>query len=352
MNGNILLPGIQGRPGCTVIERADNARRLMYLDTWYLEGFCESEAPANKLGDNLLFWYAKAVVTTLAASGCLSKESKDEGSNEGNYEDKNEGNNEGKNENKNENKNEGIVEGKESTLHNHNKKNSIQRQKKILILGLGAGVLPAFIQKYFPHIHIDVCEINQSVVDASIHGFGLKENSIHIFVEDCLNMVKRLTHSNQEYDGVICDVYGDGGMPRVLCDIYFLQHLKKLVAKRNGIVLLNCGFEMDHYSVVVNNFNWIFGIKNSKQFGHPDEENRVLVGDLASTSALHVSPSDPEWKEKVEQVIRPDLFTLFLIQKMDEDKAMYYMTFLDQFGICANDSLSVNATKIQFANRK
>ena len=63
----------------------------------------------------------------------------------------------------------------------------MQRQKKILILGLGAGVLPAFLQKYFPHIHIDVCEINQSVVDASIHGFGLKENSIHIFVEDCLN---------------------------------------------------------------------------------------------------------------------------------------------------------------------
>ena len=308
MNGNILLPGIQGRPGCTVIERADNERHLMYLGTYYLEGFCESEAPKNQLGHDLLFWYAKAVISTLAASGCLANS------------------------------------------------NGTHR---ILILGLGAGVLPAFIQKYFPHVHVDVCEINQSVVDASINGFGLVEDSVHVYVEDCLNMVKRLARANEEYDSIICDVYGDGGMPRKLCDIYFLQHLKKLVIKRKGIVLLNCGHEMDHYTVMVNNFKWIFGSKNTQQFGHPDEENRVLVGNILnklnlgnSNNVSIVLPSEAEWKERVENVIDSELFSLFLIQQIDEEKQMYYMTFLDQFGICANDSLSVNATKIQFATKQ
>ena len=42
----IIHAGLRGRPAVTVIERADSQRRLMYLGTFYLEGFCESEASA------------------------------------------------------------------------------------------------------------------------------------------------------------------------------------------------------------------------------------------------------------------------------------------------------------------
>jgi spermidine synthase len=318
---NILLSGIHGRPSVIVIERSDTQRRLMYLGTFYLEGFCESEAEARQLGRTLFFWYAKAVVSTIAAHGCLTPPSPSPS----------------------------------LSL------SSIEK-KKILILGLGAGVLPAFIERYFPHVEIDVCEINQSVVDASINGFGLKHLAMNIYIDDCFKLVKKLLSSNERhYDGIVCDVYGDGGMPRKLCDIVFLGCLKKLIFQKNGIVVLNCGHEMDHYSVIVNNFNWIFGNNNCYQFGHPDEENRLLVGTVSSHNNNNKSgdddtivhtPSNSQWKDCVKNVIHSSLFEIFLIQKInlnDTMKNLYYMTFLDQFGICANDSLSVNASKLQDA---
>ena len=127
---HVLLSGVSGRPAVTVIERVDNERRLMYLGSWYLEGFCESEAPANKLGHELLFWYAKCVVASLSTA----------------------------------------LSSPVPPTTSSKSPPTTMKKKKILILGLGAGVLPAFLQRNFPHVSVDVCEINQGVVDASIHG--------------------------------------------------------------------------------------------------------------------------------------------------------------------------------------
>jgi hypothetical protein len=200
---NILLSGIRGRPAVTVIERADTNRCLMYLGTFYLEGFCESEAIAHQLGHQLLFWYAKCVVSVLAASQCLIALTLPGGGSGGSS-----GSGGGNKEHKT------LSE----TKAKDNNVSLTPKKKKILILGLGAGVLPAFVQKYFPDVCVDVCEINQGVVEGAVHGFGLQEHSVTVYVEDCLNFVKRLVANNEEYDAVVCDVYGDGiGMPRTLC---------------------------------------------------------------------------------------------------------------------------------------
>jgi len=155
-------------------------------------------------------------------------------------------------------------------------------------------------------------------------------------------------------------------------DVFFLQKLKRLVQQRKGTVVLNCGYEMDYYEVLVNNFNWVFQPRNNgcfRTFGHPDEENRVLVGH--TTKKVYDSKT---WKKNVSDVIDAKLFQIFLIQQVNltgngsaggggkygEDDGgsgggkheMYYLTFMDSFGICAADSLSVNATKLQYATKE
>jgi len=334
---HVLLSGVSGRPAVTVIERADNERRLMYLGSWYLEGFCESEAPANKLGHELLFWYAKCVVASLStallssapAPQCAPESPPPPPPSPPPS-------------------TSSIINcdtTKEQTMTMKKNKN----KKKILILGLGAGVLPAFLQRNFPHVSVDVCEINQGVVDASIHGFGMEEKTVTIYVDNCLNLVQRMCQENAEYDAVVCDVYGDGGMPRDLCDIQFLKNMRSLVIQRSGIVLLNCGHEMDDFDALVKNFQWIFRTNTFRHFGHPDEENRILVGETRTDGP---PPNDPQWQKNVENVISTDLFSLFLIHKLSVTDEMYYMTFVDHNGICAADSLSVNATKLQYATKK
>lgn len=47
--------------------------------------------------------------------------------------------------------------------------------KRVLILGLGGGVLPLLIRHYFPSVIIDVVEIDQTVIDLALDFFGLAE---------------------------------------------------------------------------------------------------------------------------------------------------------------------------------
>ena len=73
--------------------------------------------------------------------------------------------------------------------------------------------------------------------------------------------------------------------------------------------MLNCGYEMDYYDVLVNNFNWVFQPRNNdcfRTFGHPDEENRVLVGH--TTKKVYDSKT---WKKNVSDVIDAKLFQIF-----------------------------------------
>ena len=332
----IVHPNIRGRPAVTVIERADSQRRLMYLGTFYLEGFCESEASRGKLGKELLFWYAKAVVAALAGANTVSGP-----------------------------------------------------RRRILILGLGAGVLPAFIQTHFPNVRCDVCEIHGGVVEAARQGFGLmdsvyqndgrdqsasgKDNEppssshfssrIRVFVADCRDLIKTMIRSGVTYDAVVSDVYGDCGMPRCLCDVEYMISMRKLVEARKGTVIVNCGNEMADFDVLRSNFQWTFR-NHTVELGHPDEENHILVGTCSSAltsdvcnsdsclkeDRLPLLPSDSEWKDRVNSLIPPHMFSLFLVRKV-ADPAMFFVTFMDNHGICAADSLSQNATKLQYATK-
>ena len=46
----------------------------MTIGTWYLEGFVESGSDHNKnLGDTVILWYARTMISCIAGSGHLKK---------------------------------------------------------------------------------------------------------------------------------------------------------------------------------------------------------------------------------------------------------------------------------------
>ena len=304
--------GVHGRPPVTVIERADSHRRLMHLGTFYLEGFCESEAGRGKLGHELLFWYAKAVIAALAGAGVLRC-------------------------------NPDLAAAAPAKCH--------QQQRRVLVLGLGAGVLPACLQCNFPEVDCDVCEIHEGVVHAAREGFGLNDlcgERLTVQVANCLHLVRGMVAQGREYDAVVCDVYGDGGMPRRLCDVDFVCNLRKLVQARRGSVVVNCGNEMELFDLLRNNFRWAFKRCTITEFGHPDEENHLLTASMGDAGSM--LPSSHEWKHRVERTVPSHLFQLFLAQQVRD--GLFFVTFLDAAGICAADSLSVGARKLQYANEE
>ena len=182
---------------------------------------------------------------------------------------------------------------------------------------------------------------------------------LHVHIADCRDLIKRFIREGREYDAVVSDVYGDGGMPQCLCDVDYIINMRRLVEARKGTVIVNCGNEMDDFDVLRNNFRWTFR-NHTVELGHPDEENHIMVGSCASVPGVEKNrkdgecqallPSDSAWKERVTKLIPTHLFSLFLVQKV-ADPAMYFVTWIDTHGICAADSLAQNATKLQFATK-
>ena len=145
------LPKISGSEAITVIQRDDNKRKLMTIGTWYLEGFVESEVDFDKnLGDTVILWYARTIVSGIAGAGHLAK-----------------------------------CDGHDCS---------------ILIMGLGAGSIPSFLRSHYSHIRsIDVVEWSAAVLRGAKEGFGYADDDvIHTYISEAVEWTsqraKRVQH--------------------------------------------------------------------------------------------------------------------------------------------------------------
>src|SRR5688572_5636343 len=48
--------------------------------------------------------------------------------------------------------------------------------RRVLIVGLGGGALPAFLRKHFPEAHVTAVELDPAVIDVARRFFGFKED--------------------------------------------------------------------------------------------------------------------------------------------------------------------------------
>ena len=63
---------------------------------------------------------------------------------------------------------------------------SKSKVNRVLILGLGGGILPILIRHYFPSVVIDVVEIDETVIELATDFFGLAEQMIDGHLNVCL----------------------------------------------------------------------------------------------------------------------------------------------------------------------
>ena len=82
--------------------------------------------------------------------------------------------------------------------------------KSILFLGLGAGSLVKYINKYFDIPRVDVVELLPDVVGISKKHFGLHESDkINITIDTAINYLKA---NESKYDIVFVDIFNASGM--------------------------------------------------------------------------------------------------------------------------------------------
>jgi len=107
----------------------------------------------------------------------------------------------------------------------------------VVIVGGGGGVVPMIFAKSYPHLSIDVVEIDPVVVDAAEKWFGLTPGpSLRVHVQDGRMFIH---NSKDKYDLIILDAYTAGGrIPFHLTTKEFLSDVRDHLRPR-GIALMN-----------------------------------------------------------------------------------------------------------------
>lgn len=109
-------------------------------------------------------------------------------------------------------------------------------EERMLVVGLGGGVVPTFLRRRMPALRIDAVELNPVVVDVARSHFGFREDArlkAHVgdgrrFVEQC----------RDRYDVVLLDAFGPESVPYALATREFLEAVRGIVAP-GGVVVGN-----------------------------------------------------------------------------------------------------------------
>lgn len=111
----------------------------------------------------------------------------------------------------------------------------ISRKKgRVLMIGLGGGILCKFLLRHFPSLAIEAIEPNRKVIELARHHFDL-DHRVHVHADDGRNFLAKHT---AKYDIIVLDAFDKVYIPPELMSAEFLELVKKRLAPA-GIFIAN-----------------------------------------------------------------------------------------------------------------
>jgi spermidine synthase len=112
----------------------------------------------------------------------------------------------------------------------------VEDPKRVLIVGLGGGTLPSFFRKHYPHLKIDVVDIDPDVIDVAKTYFGFREDdNMKVYAKDGRKFIEEC---KEPYDIIFLDAFGADSIPYDLVTREFLEAVRKAVGPK-GVVTAN-----------------------------------------------------------------------------------------------------------------
>lgn len=107
---------------------------------------------------------------------------------------------------------------------------------RILMIGLGGGVLPRFLSEVYPDAEIDVVEVDPRVTELARRYFFFQETShLRVFEDDGRAFVKQQV---RKYDLVFLDAFKGGSVPYHLKTVEFYREIARSMTEE-GILATN-----------------------------------------------------------------------------------------------------------------
>jgi spermidine synthase len=183
-----------------------------------------------------------------------------------------------------------------------------EQPKEVLVIGLGAGIIPKYLRKYYPNLKIDIVELDPMIVTTAKKYFDFKlDDKMRLFVKDGRRFIRK---TKKKYDIIFLDAFHGGYIPFHLMTKEFLTLVKSRV-KKTGVVVSNTWqisrlFERE-------------SVTYKEVFGHFDaydgsiDRNRIIIGSvngkILSRKKIETWVQNLQSKKQFEEL---DLNNIFL----------------------------------------
>ena len=171
--------------------------------------------------------------------------------------------------------------------------------RKVLIVGLGGGVLPTALAGMFPDAEIDVVEIDPAVVRVAQQFFDFNPSQrVRVFEEDGRVFVKRAGKSGQRYDLVMLDAFDHEYIPEHLLTREFLLEVKTLLTA-DGVLVANTFSSSRLYPHESTTYESVFGTFYNLRV---KLKNRIVLTRMDGLPALDII----KWNaDSLEEKLKP-----------------------------------------------
>jgi spermidine synthase len=167
-----------------------------------------------------------------------------------------------------------------------------EEPRRILVLGLGGGTLPAFLRRHYPDAEIDAVDIDPEVAFVAREYFGFREDArMRIHVADGRKFIESV---RQPYDAIFLDAFGSDAVPAHLTTQEFLRAVRRAVSP-GGVVIGNIWDRAYNrlYDSMVRTYREVF-----------DELFVVAVADSGNRILLALPRRQPLTRDEMTRFVR------------------------------------------------
>lgn len=144
---------------------------------------------------------------------------------------------------------------------------------KILVVGLGGGIIPTEMEKYASGATVDVIEIDPEVVRLAKEYFAFKESDrLKVYIGDAFDVVEEL---KGKYDMVIIDAFLSTYIPFHIMSAEFFQKIFHIMSE-DGVASVNTANMHPSYCSQVNTIRNVFGEVLYSLDGHRNPGTTML----------------------------------------------------------------------------
>lgn len=187
--------------------------------------------------------------------------------------------------------------------------------KRILVIGVGGGVVPRAMEVCCPGAKVDAVDIDPVVLDvAKKYFYWRPSNNVRIFAQDGRSFINWAVVTKQPlYDWIVLDAYNDEYVPFHLTTAEFMATVQRMLTP-DGVVTANLGIEDDLYGYEARTMSAVYG--NLTVFLGHRSANAIMVAQNGSTKSMTMKEATAAARKmRVMKDVDPRLLVSCLLQQ-------------------------------------